>query len=153
MSEEYQRPPHTHRPEFIFIDTERPKQRRVVTSEEPNVFVNLRDVHYKWYVRVVALLWAFCLWLLTALTLAAVCCLALGTLVTLGYYQPIRTGLTKTYQWCCKIAVLALGFSVAVLSPSFGMAIIFVYFTLLGEELDRKLFYRFMRSRGEDQTR
>ncbi len=140
---------HIHHPEFILIEEEQSgRQGHGYRRESPDFasFEELSTVHFPFSIRIAALGLSFLMLMSVVASLAALILTGSGVAATLGLSRKVVDLFHKCLGWLRKAAVLSMGFFVAVFSPSFGFAIIIIYFLLLGEKINHDILKRMLQS-------
>lgn len=137
-------------PEFIFVDVDREEEAQKFRSFEEQYFRSFQSLKHKdssISVRVTCFLGA--LLLLIAVIFAAPFLLIFVILNVLTFFKakPFWLQTKKLWMYLKRALVVALGFSVAVFSPSFGLTIIMIYFLLQGHQMQNQFMMKLMRSR------
>ncbi len=139
--------PHIHKPKFIIIEDEFVKGSAGTWEEGPkegpySPFQGLSDVKFSLSLRIISLGLSLLLILSTLVVTIATLFCGLLKLITFGRIKRVDDLFTNCYSLMRKSLVLTIGLFIATFSPSFGFAIIIIYFLMIGEKLNQDLLRR-----------
>lgn len=140
---------HVHHPEFIIVEDDQTTGQKTESQKDTSSYASfeeLSSVRFPFAVRVASFGLSFLMFMsaiAAAIGLFFTGCLIL---ITFGYYDKAKLIFKRCHNWWRKAIVLSLGFFVAVFSPSFGFAIIIIYFLMLGEKINHDILRRMLHS-------
>lgn len=138
-----------HHPEFIIIDEESAEKERIQGRREEgsfSSFEDLTDVKFPFSIRVVSFGLSLLMLMSAIAAVLGIIGAGLISVLTLGYYERSIALFHRCVNWWRKSSVLALGFFIAIFSPSFGFTIIIIYFLMLGEKISHDILKKMLYS-------
>jgi hypothetical protein len=136
-------------PEFIFVDVDRESEAQKTSGFEEQYFRSFQALKHKdssISLRITCLLGALLLLVTLMFAIPFLLLFLLFNVLTFFKIQSFWAQTKKLWLYLKRALVMALGFSVAVFSPSFGVTLIMIYFLLQGQKMENHFMMKLMRS-------